>query len=289
MPAPNKGVRVMPLYMDIHTVDPETTWEDVAKAHYADTRIQDEYDVEYLKYWFNKDCGKLFCLVEAPNAEAARCVHEHAHGLVAEKLIEVDPDLIDGIMGSAAVNPGGAALVPGATSQTQRDSGVRTVLFTDIANSTEMTSRFGDRATMAMLSVHDSIVRNSLRHNGGREVKHTGDGIMAAFISAAHAVRFACQVQEALSAHNAAGPEFPVMVRIGISAGEPVEHGNDLFGSTVQLAARLCAQADPGHILVSNTVTDLCDGEDLKFSEARELLLKGFDREIAAHAVELTC
>jgi len=279
----------MPLYMDIHSIDPETPWEDIAKAHYADEAIQGDYHVEYKKYWFNRDCGKLFCLVEAPNEEAAHCVHDHAHGLVAEKLIEVDPDLIDGFLGNTGVNDGGAALVPGATSQTQRDSGVRTVLFTDIANSTEMTSRFGDRATMAMLSIHDSIVRNALRQNGGREVKHTGDGIMAAFLSASDAVRFACQVHEALKAHNEPGPEFPVMVRIGISAGEPVEQGNDLFGSTVQLAARLCAQAEPGQILVSNAVTDLCDDEQLKFSEARELLLKGFDREIAAHAVELAC
>ncbi len=279
----------MPLYMDIHTIDPDTTWEDIARAHYADTEIQDEYDVEYLKYWFNKECGKLFCLVEAPNAEAARCVHEHAHGLVAENVIEVHPDLVDGMLGSTAVNPAGAALIPGATDDRQRDTGVRTILFTDIANSTEMTSRFGDSAAIAMLRVHDGIVRKALRDNGGREVKHTGDGIMAVFVGAADAVRFACQAQEAFHKHNEAGPELPVMVRIGISAGEPIEHGADLFGSTVQLAARLCAQADPGQILVSNIVAGLCDGEGLKFSEARELQLKGFDRHIETRFVELTC
>jgi class 3 adenylate cyclase len=279
----------MPLYIDIHSVDPETPWEDIAKAHYADTEIQGEHDVEYLKYWFNRDCGKLFCLVDAPNPEAAHCVHMQAHGLVAEKLIEVDPDLIDGFFGSGTVNPAGAALVPGATSETQRDSGVRTVLFTDIANSTEMTSRHGDRATMAMLSVHDRIVRDALRANAGREVKHTGDGIMGAFVSAADAVRFACQVQEALSAHNQPEPEFPVMVRIGISAGEPVEQGNDLFGSTVQLAARLCAQADPGKVLVSNMVADLCKDDGLKFSETQGVQLKGFEREVETRFVELAC
>jgi class 3 adenylate cyclase len=289
MPSPDKGTRAMPLYMDIHTVDPETTWEDVAKAHLADTEIQHEYSVDYLKYWFNKDCGKLFCLVEAPNAEAARCVHEHAHGLVAEKVIEVDPDLIDGMMGSTTVNLAGAALLPGATDDGQRDSGVRTILFTDIANSTEMTSRFGDRATMTMLTVHDGIVRKALRENRGREVKHTGDGIMAVFLCAADAVRFACQVQEALREHNQPAPDLPVMVRIGISSGEPIEQGDDLFGSTVQLAARLCAQADPGQVLVSNMVADLCDGESLKFSEAQEVQLKGFSSPVGTHVVELVC
>ena len=126
----------MPLYMDIHTVDPATPWEDIAKAHMADVAVQEEHDVDYLKYWFNKDCGKLFCLVDAPSKEAARCVHQEAHGLLAEKLIEVDPDLIDSFMGNSVANAGGAALLPGATAENQRDPGVRTVLFTDIVGST---------------------------------------------------------------------------------------------------------------------------------------------------------
>ena len=96
---------------------------------------------------------------------------------------------------------------------------------------------------------------------GGREVKHTGDGIMAAFNSAACAVKAASLMRAAEAEHNGSGAEHPVSVRIGISAGEPVEQGHDLFGSTVQLAARLCAQADPGQILVSNVVADLCIGK----------------------------
>ncbi len=107
---------------------------------------------------------------------------------------------------------------------------------------------------------------------------------------AAGAVRFACQVQEALREHNEPGPELPVMVRIGISAGEPVEQGDDLFGSTVQLAARLCAQAEPGQILVSNVVADLCIGKSLKFSEAGEIAAQGLRREqVETRVVELTC
>lgn len=278
----------MPLYMDIHTVDGATA-EDVAKAHMADTDVQGRYNVEYLKYWFNEGCGKLFCLVEAPSAEAARCVHEEAHGMTAERLIEVDPDLVDGFMGPSPVNIGGAAILPGATDQDQRDTGVRTVLFTDIANSTEITSRFGDDAAMAQLSVHDRVVREALQNNHGHEVKHTGDGIMASFLSAAAAVRCACQIQEALRNHNEAGSGHPVVVRIGITAGEPVEQAHDLFGSTVQLAARLCAQAEPGQILVSSVIADLCIGKGLKFANAGECELKGFSGKVETHFVELAC
>lgn len=276
----------MPLYMDIHTVDGATA-QDIAKAHVADVGIQDEYDVEYLKYWFNHDCGKLFCLVEAPSVEAAHCVHREAHGLVAEKLIEVDPDLVDSFMGASPANGVGAALLPGASGQ--RDPGIRTVLFTDIVGSTEACSRHGDEAAMTMLSVHDRVVREALAAHGGREVKHTGDGIMAAFLSAAGAVRSACAVHGVLREYNASEIELPVVVRIGISAGEPVEQADDLFGSTVQLAARLCAQAEPGQVLVSTVVADLCIGKNLKFADAGHVELKGFDGPIATRAVELTC
>lgn len=279
----------MPLYMDIHTVDPTTPWEDVANAHYKDVAVQDAYDVDYLKYWFNRDAGKLFCLVEAPSAEAAKCVHQEAHGLLAEKLIEVDPALLDGFMGQSGVNAGGAALLPDATSETQRDHGVRSIMFTDIVGSTEMCSRHGDDAAILMLGVHDSIVRAALGEHKGREVKHTGDGIMAAFNSAASAVKSACHILTGLRAHNDGGPDLPVMVRVGISAGEPVEQAADLFGSTVQLAARLCAQADPGQILVSNVVADLCIGKNLKFTDAGEVELKGFDGKIPTRAVHLEC
>ncbi|HEX8058295.1 MAG TPA: adenylate/guanylate cyclase domain-containing protein, partial [Novosphingobium sp.] len=119
------------------------------------------------------------------------------------------------------------------------------------------------------------------------EVKHTGDGIMAAFNSAACAVKAACGIHEKLNKHNDNGTEHPVIVRIGISAGEPVEQNQDLFGSTVQLAARLCAQAEPGQTLVSNVVADLCIGKNLKFLGIVECQLKGFAGPIHARPVEL--
>lgn len=277
----------MPLYMDIHTVDPDTTWEDIAHAHFKDTQVQGEYAVDYKKYFYNQSCGKLFCLVEAPSAEAAKCVHEQAHGLLAEKLIEVDPDLVDSFMGNLPPNGEGAALTPG--QERHRDSGVRTVMFTDMVDSTEMTSRYGDDAALAMLRTHDRVVRDALKQFDGREVKHTGDGIMAAFLSPASAVRAACNMHAALKEHNEAGAQFPVTIRVGISAGEPVEDHDDLFGSTVQLAARLCAKAEPGQILVSDVIAGLCIGKGLKFAGAGAHELKGFDRPIETHVVEILC
>jgi hypothetical protein len=79
----------MPLYMDIHTIDGGVTVDAVAQAHQADLRKQGDHDVNYLRYWVDEQNGKVFCLVEAPSAEAASTVHREAHGLVADDVFQV--------------------------------------------------------------------------------------------------------------------------------------------------------------------------------------------------------
>jgi class 3 adenylate cyclase len=268
--------------MDIHELPEGMTPEEVAEAHVRDMEIQQKYGVEYSKYWLNETGRKVFCLAHAPNAEAAERVHREAHGLLAEKIIEVHPELVEGFLGSGDTNVAGAAVLSGPAGE--RDPGVRTILFTDIANSTAMTQALGDEAAMALLDVHNTVVRSALADLGGREVKHTGDGIMASFVSAASAVRCAIQIQRELDKHAQANPERPLKVRVGAAAGEPVEQNDDLFGSTVQLAARLCAHAQPEQILVSNAIPDLCIGKGLFFEELGEVVLKGFGKPVRAHA-----
>jgi class 3 adenylate cyclase len=190
-------------------------------------------------------------------------------------------------MGGSEVNPAGAVMLPGAEADT-RDPGIRTILFTDIVDSTSLTRRIGDEAAMELLEVHDSIVRGALSDLGGREIKHLGDGIMASFVSAAAAVKCATRVQREISRHGQEHKDRPLNVRLGIAAGEPVEHHNDLFGCTVQLAARLCSHAGPQQILVSNVVAELCEGKALPFEDLGEVALKGFDHPVRAHAVTWT-
>jgi len=267
--------------MDIHEIDGVTA-DAVAKAHAADVEVQQKHGVEYRKYWVNENCGKVFCLVHAPNAEAANEVHREAHGLVGEKIIEIQPDVAELFLGSAETDSSGAVLIPGGAGDA-RDPGIRTILFTDIVGSTTLTQLVGDEEAMALLHVHDRIVRDALAASNGREIKHTGDGIMASFFSAAAAVKCATRIQRELSKQE---EERRLKVRIGAAAGEPVEHHQDLFGSTVQLAARLCSQADPDQILVSNVVAELCIGKGLMFRNLGEVSLKGFDRPVRVHAVE---
>ena len=79
----------MPLFMDVHSLGDGVTMDDVAKAHAADLATQGPHDVNYLRYWVDQGRGQIFCLVEAPDAEAANTVHRDAHGLVADAIYEV--------------------------------------------------------------------------------------------------------------------------------------------------------------------------------------------------------
>jgi len=275
----------MPTYIDIHDLPGGVTAEDLAKAHLADQQVQGKHGVEYHKYWLNRKNGKVFCMCTAPSAEAAAAVHQEAHGMTALKIMEVTPDMADAFMGASELDEGGAVLLPRSR---ERDTGTRTVLFTDIVGSTSLTQRLGDDAAMTMVGVHDSIVRAALAGENGREVKHTGDGIMAAFFSAASAIRCGIKVQQDLWQHRAGHPDSPLQVRVGIAAGEPIERHNDLFGSTVQLAARLCAHADPDSILISNTVAELCAGKELRLQSVGRVALKGFDEPLHVHRVEIS-
>lgn len=76
----------MPLFMDMHSIDGGVALIDVAQAHLADLKAQDRYGVRYLRYWVNEGDGKVFCLVDAPDATAAIRVHREAHGLVADEI-----------------------------------------------------------------------------------------------------------------------------------------------------------------------------------------------------------
>lgn len=277
----------MPMFMDIHSV-PGATADDLRAAHEADMAVQHKHGVNCLKYWLNEEAGKVFCLFDAPNAEAANSVHREAHGLLAEKIIEIDADMVDGFLGNGPVDGAGAVRL-GSGQSAARDSAIRTVLFTDIVGSTALTQKLGDDAAMEAVDAHDEIVRAALAANDGREVKHTGDGIMAAFVSSAAAVRAACAIQAGFAEQRRRRPDLPLEVRIGAAVGEPVEQRNDLFGSTVQLAARLCAHAGPGRVVVSNAVAELCIGKGLQFDRLEPAALKGFAEPVAIHAVRVDC
>jgi class 3 adenylate cyclase len=267
--------------MDIHKNAKDVTLDDVVAAHVADLAVQAKYDTRYLTYWFNEDAGKIFCLVEAPSKDAANAVHKEAHGLVADELIEVQVELVDAMMGVRQDQiPRGQMLDTG-----EPDGGFRTIMFTDLEGSTERMEHLGDDAMFVLLARHNSIIRECLHVHAGREVKHTGDGLMASFGSVSHAVECSIAIQRAFDVHNANDPDGAMHVRIGMSAGEPIEDNKDLFGATVVLARRTCDDALPGQILTTNVVRELCVGKRVRFNALGARMLKGFAEAVSVYEV----
>lgn len=162
-------------------------------------------------------------------------------------------------------------------------AGLRTILFTDMESSTALTQQLGDAAAQDLVRAHNRVVREALRAHDGREIKHTGDGIMASFASASRAVECAIDVQRALASAAGAGSGF--RVRIGINAGEPLAEEEDLFGTSVQLAKRVCEAAAPGQILTSNVVRELCAGKGFAFEDRGAAALKGFAEPVRVYEV----
>jgi class 3 adenylate cyclase len=264
----------MPYYMDRHDLVGLTA-EDLAQAHLLDLATQGKYGVTFLTYWFDPERQTAFCLATGPNGEAVESAHQASHGLVGTQIIEVDQTAVERFMGGLLSHPPGEPYV---------ETAFRTILFTDIESSTSLTQSLGDAAAMAMLRDHDRVVEASLGRHGGSEVKHTGDGIMSAFPSVVSAIRSAIEIQRDIAAlETRAGT--PIRVRVGLAAGEPVTERGDLFGAAVQLAARLCQQAQPGSIFVSSGVHDLARGKGFQFGPGRRRRLKGFDEPVIAHEV----
>ena len=157
---------------------------------------------------------------------------------------------------------------------------VVTILFTDMENSTAFTQRLGDAEAQELVRRHNTIVRDALGAHAGNEIKHTGDGIMASFSSASGALECAVAIQRSIAGQ----PEDQAFrVRIGLNAGEPVAEDKDLFGTAVQLAARICAHARPGEILASNVVRELSAGKGFLFSDLGETELRGFEDPVRVY------
>ncbi len=236
----------MPIFIGRHDLTGVSA-ADIAAAHLKDLSVQEQYGVRFLSYWFDERRGTAFCLIDAPDAETAQCVHREAHGFIATEVVEVALSAVEAFLGRIQ-DPLKIGCIP-----PDKDAGHRVVLFTDIVGSTEMPARLGDRMAAELVRAHDALVRACLGRRNGREVKHTGDGIMAVFSVMPDAVDCAVDIQRAFHRYNTDNRE-PIHIRIGLDCGEPIEDSNDFFGSTVQLAARLCAAAESDQILISENL-----------------------------------
>jgi class 3 adenylate cyclase len=175
--------------------------------------------------------------------------------------------------------------------------GLCTILFTDVEGSTALTQRVGDAKAREVLRAHEGIVREALQSHGGSEIKAMGDGFMASFASATGALECAIAMQRAFADWNAgvgaglvppedAASSAPtIRVRIGLNAGEPIAEEKDLFGTAVNMAARIAAEAEGGEILASDVVRQLVAGKGFLFADRGEVELKGFEEPVRLYEV----
>ncbi len=171
----------------------------------------------------------------------------------------------------------------GATESAE-PSGFHTILFSDVEGSTALTDRLGDSKARELLREHERITREALKAHGGSEVKTMGDGFMTSFGSATKALECAIAIQRAFAEHNDSAEE-PIKVRIGLNAGEPIAEDEDLFGTTVNMAARICSKADSGQILAPIVVRELVAGKGFLFADRGETDLRGFEDPVRLYEV----
>ncbi len=274
---PTFMIPAMPMFMDVHEPLGDATEEDIAAAHERDLEVQDKYGVRFLSYWFNGPGQAGYCLVDAPDTESLKACHKEAHGLMPHNIISVDKPSLAAFLGDWESAPTDRALVAGPGSEP--DTGLRAIMFTDIEGSTAISTELGDDAAFEAVRTHDSIVRGCLAEHGGREIKHTGDGILASFTSVTGAVKVGIAIQQRTK------DDPNLAIKVGISAGEPVTTSEDIYGAAVNLAARICAQAAGGQTLAASTVRDLSIGKGGEFTDMGFIELKGFPEPVRLYEV----
>jgi class 3 adenylate cyclase len=165
--------------------------------------------------------------------------------------------------------------------------GTVVIMFTDIVGSTQMTHERGDYGAQEMVRVHNQVVRKALAEYFGKEVKHTGDGIMAVFSNAVNAIGAGMVIQQQLAINAEQNPKHAVRVRIGVNAGEAVHEEGDYFGTTVQVAARVCDKAAASELFVTEAVKMMCNGRNLPLVHVDAYELKGVDHLVDVYRVDV--
>lgn len=209
----------------------------------------------------------------------ARDAQELASAISGARYVEVDSVQHNPWEGEAAVVIDAVcafAGVPPARYDPPAERRMSVMLFTDLVASTQLADVHGDLVAAGLRRSHDAIVSDAVREHGGELVKFTGDGALARFFTASSALRAAARIVAAAEQHHH-DPDGPRLeVKVGLNAGEPVEEAGDLYGSAVNLAARVCGEAGGNEVLLSAAVRDLASGKGFRFSDRGASLLKGF-------------
>jgi AraC-like DNA-binding protein len=254
----------MPIYMDVHIV-PGVKAKDVAEAHRKDLLHQEEHGCKCMTYWIDEERENIFCLIEAPDKAAVEEMHNKAHGLVPNKVIEVSSNVVESFLGRI-YDPEEAKLSEDGL-KVFSDPSYRVLLVTAITDPILLQNVLGREKATELLNRYNIIVRRNLAANGGREAEYGGTGFVVSFSSASRAVTCALGIRKDIEEVE------PIGLKIAINAGEPVEKSNKLFGDTIQFANYLCTLATDKQIAIASPVKDLVSKDHFQNKEKTFLAL----------------
>lgn len=248
----------MPIYMDLHIV-PGVNAKDVAQAHSMDVLMEKEHSCKCLTYWVDELRGHVFCLIDAPSKESVTELHSRAHGLVPNKIIEVEPSLVHAFLGRITDPENAAHTDEGLVIMD--DTSYRIIMHLQIMDPVLLRQTAGAETAGRILQIfHTQVKEQILKHNG-KEVSMIADECIASFIESRKALTAAFAISEGLQSYPEAG------LRISIQAGEPVMHSDKLFGDTVQLLKRFNTFQRPQTIAITSGVRELLDAELLQHTQ----------------------
>ena len=240
----------MPLYMDVHIV-PGVKARDVAEAHRKDILVQEQHECKCMTYWIDEERENIFCLIEAPNKEAVEEMHSKAHGLIPNKVIEVNSVLVESFLGRI-YDPAEAEITQDGL-KVFADPSYRILLVIQTKDPVLLSHMLGNEKAKDLQQHHTSIVRKKISQFGGREAEYEGNDFIVSFSSAHKAVLCALAIQKDLPSEVA----VETGLRIGINSGEPVSGSDNLFGDTIEFASQLCSINSKCKLVISSAVKDL--------------------------------
>jgi AraC-like DNA-binding protein len=235
--------------MDRHDLGEAVTAEAVAKVHQEDLKIQDHYGCRGLTYWFDEKRGTAFCLIEAPEESAVKNMHNDAHGMIPNQIIEVDTKVVNAFLGRIEDPPDGSDEL-----NIINEPGYRTIMITRLPDASVWTAKVGRDKARSFIGQHNNIIRKAIQQFNGREVKCVCGSFIVSFRSAVKGMQCAREIQKKIQflIHHEADSK----IKIGISTGSPVNKSAELFGQTISLTERLCNIAAGGQIVISSEMKE---------------------------------
>ncbi len=239
----------MPIYMDRHIV-PGIEAQNAAEAHRQDLKIQDKFGCRCMTYWVDEERGNAFCLIDAPDETSVKKMHDAAHGLVPNEIIQVNSNVVEAFLGRIHDPEGYYGVDPDL--KIFNDPAFRIILVSGTRDVRLLKHELGSERASKLMTMYHEMMRTALQKYEGREVELEGGGFIASFMSVTQAVACAVAVQKGL---HVAGELIDL--RIGLSAGMPVSKSKSLFGETIKLARYLCRIGQSDQIVMAPIIRDI--------------------------------